>query len=205
MTLLVKFGRLTHGMTDPRKIYQRALDQTATIITAVRPDQFDLPTPCDGWDVKTLLNHIVGAVTRAALIGEGADALKISPFAPEGTSDWPAAYRDAADRARAAWADDAKLDALFNVPWGKVPGRGAVTGYAEEILTHGWDLAAATGQETERDPELAEFALEFVRRFIPSGGRENLPFGPAAPAPEGAGPYAQLAAWLGRTPTATVG
>lgn len=186
-------------MTDPRNIYKRSLDQTGTIVAAVRPDQFDLRTPCAEWDVRGLLSHIVGAVTRAALIGEGADAMAVPPFADPATADWPAAYRAAADRAVAAWSDDAKLDALVAVPWGKVPGRGAVTGYAEEILTHGWDLAVATGQETERDPSLAEFALDFVQRTLPPDSRDQAPFDVAVEAPPEAGPYARLAAWLGRT------
>ena len=46
----------------------------------------------------------------------------------------------------AVWADDARLDALVTVPWGRVPGRAAVWGYMREALVHGWDLAVATGQ-----------------------------------------------------------
>lgn len=193
-------------MTDPRSIYRQALDQTGTIVAAVRPGQLDRPTPCDEWDVRALLSHMVGAVTRAALIGEGADALAIPPFADPATPDWPAAYREAAGRALSAWADDAKLDVLFAVPWGKVPGRGVVLGYAQEIVTHGWDLAVATGQETERDPALAESALELMRRILPPGIRGgDVPFGEVIEPPAGAGPYARLAAWLGRTPPANAG
>jgi uncharacterized protein (TIGR03086 family) len=70
-------------------------------------------------------------------------------------------------RATAAWADDAKLDTLVEVPWGKVPGRFALAGYIQEILAHGWDLARATGQETERDPELATWALAAAKRILP--------------------------------------
>ena len=174
-------------------------------MAAVRPDQLDLPTPCAQWDVRRLLGHIVGAVTRAALVGEGEDALASPPFADPATADWPAAYwaaayREAADRAIGAWSDDAKLDALFAVPWGKVPGRGAVTGYVQEVLAHGWDLAVATGQEAEGDPSLAEFALDFARRALPPEIRPEAPFGAVVEPPPGAGPYARLAAWLGRTP-----
>jgi len=82
-----------------------------------------------------------------------------------------------------------------------VPGRGALTGYVQEVAMHGWDLASATGQETELDPELAEFALAFAHRMLPPERRgDDTPFAPVVPAPEGAGRYAQLAAWLGRTP-----
>ena len=86
------------------------------------------------------------------------------------------------------------------MPWGKVPGHVAVAGYVREVLAHGWDLARATGQETELDPELGAYALEISRRSLPESGREGIPFGPVVPAPASAGVYAQFAAWLGRTP-----
>lgn len=39
----------------------------------------------------------------------------------------------------------------------------------------------------------------------PVAGREDIPFGFVVPAPAGAGVYAQMAAWLGRTPDAPLG
>jgi len=191
-------------MNDPREIFSRAVAQTESIIAAVRPDQANLPTPCTAWNVRTLVSHMAGAVTRIALIGEGrADALSIPPFAAldgQPAGEWAATFRAAGARAAAAWADDVKLDALYAVPWGKVPGRVAVAGYVREVLAHGWDLASATGQETELDPELGAYGLEISRRSLPEAGREDIPFGFVVPAPAGAGVYAQMAAWLGRTP-----
>ena len=191
-------------MNDPREIFSRAVAQTESIIAAVRPDQANLPTPCTDWNVRTLVSHMAGAVTRIALIGEGrADALSIPPFAAldgQQVGEWAATFRAAGARAAAAWADDVKLDALYTVPWGKVPGRIAVAGYVREVLAHGWDLASATGQETELDPDLGAYGLEISRRSLPEAGREDIPFGFVVPAPAGAGVYAQMAAWLGRTP-----
>jgi uncharacterized protein (TIGR03086 family) len=216
-----------NGMNDPRDIFGRAVAQTESIIAAVRQDQAGLPTPCDEWDVRTLVSHMVGVVIRVALVGEGADALSVPPFAeltddppgsragspagnvagsPAGNAaanpalGWAAAYRAARARAAAAWADDAKLDAMFAVPWGKVPGRVVLAGYVREVLAHGWDLAVATGQETELDQELGAFALEVSKRSLPAGGREGIPFWPVVTVPAEAGTYAKLAAWLGRTP-----
>lgn len=186
---------------DPRPIYARALGQTESIIERVQPGQLGRPTPCSEYDVRALLSHMVGGVNRAAMFGEGADGLAV-PARADGVPDdgWPAAFRQASARAQAAWADDAKLDAPVTVPWGQVPGRAAVTGYVQEVLTHGWDLATATGQQPELDPELAEFALAFAHRVLPPEPRGGeIPFGPVAPAPNGAGPYTQLATWLGRT------
>ena len=188
--------------TDPREIHQRAVAQTESIVAAVVPAQLGLPTPCPEYDVRALLSHTVGGLNRIALVGEGADALAV-PARADGVPDdgWLAAYRAAAARARAAWADDAKLDALFEVPWGKVPGRIAISGYVQEITVHGWDLARATGQPTELDPELATWVLAVAQRILPPEPRGGeIPFGPVVPVPEGAGVYARLAAWLGRQP-----
>ena len=188
--------------TDPREIHQRAMAQTESIVAAVEPVQLTLPTPCAEYDVLALLSHIVGGLNRIAIVGEGGDALAV-PARADGVPDdgWLAAYRVARSRATAAWADEAKLDAVVEVPWGKVPGRIAVSGYVQEILTHGWDLAKATGQPTEGDPELAAWTLVLARRILPPEPRGGeVPFGPVVRVPPDAGPYAQLAAWLGRQP-----
>jgi uncharacterized protein (TIGR03086 family) len=191
------------NMTDPRELHHRAMAQTEKIVGAVQPRQLGLPTPCADYDVRALLSHIVGGLTRIALVGEGADALAVAPVA-DGVADdgWAEAYRAASTRAARAWADDAALDAMVTVPWGTVPGRVALAGYIQEILAHGWDLAVATGQPSEGDPELAAWTLAVARRILPPEPRgvPQVPFGPVVPAPPGAGPYAQLAAWLGRRP-----
>ncbi len=192
----------TQNIPDPRPVHARALAQTEWIVAAVGQDQLGLPTPCPEYDVRTLLSHMVGGQNRIATVGEGGDGLAVVPPA-DGVPDdgWLAAFRAAAGRARTAWADDAELDALVEVPWGKVPGRIAVSGYVMEILTHGWDLARATGQPTELDPELASWVLAVARQILPPEPRGGeIPFDPPVPVPPDAGPYAQLAAWLGRQP-----
>jgi len=194
---------MTENM-DPRPLHRRAVAQTGTVVAAVTPDQFALPTPCTEYDVRALLSHIVGGLTRAALVGEGDPGALARPAMADGVPDdgWPDAYRATAARATAAWADDTKLDTLVEVPWGKVPGRFALAGYVQEVLTHGWDLARATGQETERDPELATWALVTAKRILPPDirGDAGVPFGPVVEVSPDAAPYAQLAAWLGRHP-----
>jgi uncharacterized protein (TIGR03086 family) len=190
------------SQADPREIHRRAVIQTEAVVAAVRPDQLDLPTPCADYDVRALLSHMVGGLNRVAAVGAGGDALARPARAEEVPDDgWLDAYRAAAQRAAAAWADDARLDAMVEVPWGKIPGRLAMAGYLQEILAHGWDLARATGQPTEGDPELARVALAAARQVLPAEGRgADIPFGPVVPVPADAPAYAQLAAWLGRRP-----
>lgn len=192
-------------MTDPRELYGRTLAQTGAIIEAVRPEQLGLPTPCGDWDVRALLGHIVSGVGKVARTGEAA-LTGAPPSADSRTDgagigdDWTRAFRTAGERVAAAWKDDATLDAMIAVPWGTIPGRAALSGFTGELLTHCWDLAVATGQPSELDPGLAAFALDLYQRILPAEGRDKTPFGPPVPAPENAGGYARLAAWLGRTP-----
>jgi uncharacterized protein (TIGR03086 family) len=137
---------------------------------------------------------MVGGLNRIAIMGEGGDALAVAPRA-DGVPDdgWLTAYRTASSRARAAWADDATLNALVEAPWGKVPGRIALSGYVQEILTHGWDLARATGQPTELDPELASWVLAVARQILPPEPRGGeIPFAPPVPVPPTPAPTPSL-------------
>lgn len=67
---------------------------------------------------------------------------------------------------------------------------------------HGWDLATATGQTAELNPDLGGVALDSARRFVPAEPRGgHVPFGPVVPVPDDADVYTRLAGWLGRRPT----
>lgn len=186
--------------TDPRPLYARAMDQADTLVRDTRPDQFDLPTPCDEFDVRALLGHLVAVARRVAHVAGGGDALEIPHVVPD-LADPAAAFAEAGRAADRAWADDAVLDTVLRLPFGELPGRAALLAYAQELTMHAWDLARATGRESTLDVELGVFALETAQRFVPAeprGGR--IPFGPVVPVPADAGPYARLAGHLGRTP-----
>ncbi|EST33413.1 TIGR03086 family metal-binding protein [Streptomyces roseochromogenus] len=194
---------MTNVFTDPRPLYTRATEQAAALIKTVRPEDLTRPTPCTEYDVRMLLSHIVGATRRIAVIGEGGDGLAVHPFA-DGVADdgWSAAYDEVRVRVLEAWESDERMTAPVRVPWGEVPGHAALSGYVMEIVTHTWDLAEALGHPLQLDLELAEFALATARRVLPDSRPrgEETPFGTRQEAPEEAGAYDQLAAWLGRKP-----
>jgi uncharacterized protein (TIGR03086 family) len=69
-----------------------------------------------------------------------------------------------------------------------------------DTFTHAWDVAKATGQDTDLAPELAAQLLEASKMMIQPAFRseEGTVFGPEQTAPDGASTADQLAAFLGR-------
>jgi uncharacterized protein (TIGR03086 family) len=177
---------------------RRALDQSARVVAAVKPEQGDLPTPCEQWSVRDLLDHLISglSVFRRMAIGEPRGEFR------GGLSgdDWTGQYNARAAELLATWQE---LDR-----------KGAVEGKAEttvgltvmDVVIHGWDLAQATGQQPELDEDLGARVLAFARGFVRPEGRAatrgevagGVPLGPAVRVPDDAPVYTRLAAFLGR-------
>lgn len=183
---------------DPRPVYAAATEWVTSLLQAVAPDQLDNPTPCTEFDVLALSGHLLGTAGRAAALGAGTDIFAVSVT---DRLHEPAEYAATTRRARELWSDDAKLDAPVTVPWGTVPGSGALWGYVNETLVHGWDLAVATGQDAEAPAGLAEATLPIAQMFIGADIREigDVPFGEVVTSRSDAGPTEVLANWSGRT------
>jgi hypothetical protein len=45
-------------MIDASTLYRRACDEFDARVQAIRPDQWDAPTPCSDWTVRDLVNHV---------------------------------------------------------------------------------------------------------------------------------------------------
>ncbi|MFW0794004.1 TIGR03086 family metal-binding protein [Gordonia sp. CPCC 205515] len=183
---------------DPRPVYSAATRWVTDLLTNVREDQLDSLTPCDEFDVRALAGHLIGTAGRAVALGEAGDVLAVSSRDDRYDAT---TYEKLTDRAIELWSDDAKLSAPVRVPWGEVPGAGALWGYVNETLVHGWDLAVATGQDSEPDAALAEATLVIAKQFIPAEIRADdaVPFSPVVEPRPGAGATERLANWSGRS------
>src|SRR6266496_6391101 len=45
---------------DVVELHQRTTDNSIRLVNEVGPDQWSAPTPCSDWDVRALVNHVVG-------------------------------------------------------------------------------------------------------------------------------------------------
>ena len=177
---------------------QQVIASTRSILADVTPDQMQNPTPCASWDVAGLINHLVGAqhFFAAGIKGQppiGAD----SDFA---AGDYLAAYDEATAALVACFEADGVMQSTVKMPFGEMPAA-AVMGLAmNDTFTHGWDLAKATGQDTNLAPELATALVAQAKANISENfrGPEGAPFAAEQTADDDAAPADHLAAFLGR-------
>src|SRR6266542_3433480 len=189
---------------DPVELFERCCGETERVVAGVRPNALAQPTPCAQWDVRALLNHVVGTlVVFADALENRTPAAPPDPLAhgaPDLVGRRPlAAYQEAAERALKASRREGALDTTYPSAFGDMPG-GALFGFTTmDVLVHGWDIARATDQQVALDPELAEAVLGFARQAIMPAMR-GTSIGPeidvAADAPVGD----RLLAFVGRRP-----
>jgi uncharacterized protein (TIGR03086 family) len=180
--------------------FGRALAAVEALVVAVPPAQLSQQTRCDGWDVRALVNHLIFEnLAHAALANREAIPT------PDATTDYigtdhVAAYRRSAEIARAALSRPSLLEQRFGPA--EAPGFMIVQQAINEQLTHGWDLAKATGQPTDVAADVAEESLAVLRVWLREAPRgPGSGYEPEQPAPAGASATDRLAAYLGRPVT----
>ncbi len=181
---------------NPLAQFDRAAAVAEEVIAAVKPDQFDHPTPCTTWTVRQVINHIVtGNLFFASIVSGGPRPDRSRDHLGD---DPVGAFREAVRHLRAAFAGEGVLARTYDTPIGPGPGPLLVRMRVNEMFVHAWDVAKATGQSTDLDPQLAEHCLAGFRAvpFIPRG--EGTAFGVEQEPPAGATAADRLAAFVGR-------
>ncbi len=138
--------------------HARALDATGRVVAGIPADRWQAPTPCPQWDVRGLVNHVVSGNLWAAELGAGRTIEQVGDRLDGDVlgADPAAAYAASASAASAAFRRPGALDAPCAVSYGPVPGAVYAGHRLIDVLIHGWDLAAATGQDTTLDDQLVE-------------------------------------------------
>jgi uncharacterized protein (TIGR03086 family) len=187
------------ALPDLRDAVHAAQAWVARLVEGVRPEQLGNATPCTDFDVEALVKHLFGVANRLVAMGAGHPADSVPPTIPALPDDVVGAYRARVEQGRQAWADPAALGRTVEAPFGRAPGAVVLGAYLAENLTHGWDLARATGQDPEADPELVGPAYATMLRALPAQGRDDtFPFDPPVEPAADAGPTERLANWSGR-------
>jgi uncharacterized protein (TIGR03086 family) len=185
---------------DLVKAHDHALELTEAIVAAVRPDQLALPTPCAEFDVRMLLGHMIAGNDRFTVVAKGGDIESRPAMATFDGDDPVRAYRGSAAAVSAAWHDPGAQERPALLPIGEVPGEVALAVHTVETIVHGWDIAKATGQPTEIEPELCAFAWEAAKGISDELRGPGRQFGPVVFVTPTASDTDRLVAWMGRQP-----
>jgi uncharacterized protein (TIGR03086 family) len=186
-------------MVDIALMHRRALDETRGYVAGIDRAQWSLDTPCEGWDVKELLNHLVSGNLWAGELAAGATIEEVGDrFDGDVVGDDAlVSYESSAHVAAAAFEAPGALDAPCAVSYGPVPGSVYAGHRFVDVLIHGWDLAVATGQDATLDPELVGVAysrLQAEADLVRGSGM----FGEDLTVPADAGAQTRLLAFIGR-------
>jgi uncharacterized protein (TIGR03086 family) len=175
------------------------------LVTNVRDDQLTAATPCSETTLGGLIDHVDGlsqAFTAAAL-KSGTEASNAGPSADASRlgTDWRERISGRLAGLAAAWQDESAWQGMTRAGGQDVPAELAGVIALNEVIVHSWDIAAASGQTFDCDPELVKAACEFVQPTA-SENPDGVPglFGPAVAVPDDASPLDQLIGLTGRQP-----
>lgn len=180
---------------------EQVVQGTGAVVDAVRPDQLALPTPCSGWTVGGLLNHVVGVSEKVGKSVSGeTDHPRTTPGDRLG-KDWQARYWEtAAVVVQGVRADPATLARTCYLPYGTFGGEVALAIYIFDVHVHGWDLATAIGCPYPGDERVASIALEVARLIVTPESRAQGQYAQSNSVAPGASVTHQLLAFTGRQP-----
>jgi uncharacterized protein (TIGR03086 family) len=104
-------------------------------------------------------------------------------------------YARLAASIRTAWLPLAETDEVV-APWGPCMALEAARGFTVETITHGWDLATATGQPSAAPNGIADRCLSYAATVIPNRPR-GVMYDPPVVETEASSTTEQLAHLLG--------
>lgn len=190
-------------VSDVIERLERTGAQLVELVTGVREEQWSHPTPCSEWDVAGLVRHVVlgNRIFVGVLAGHPVNPpVLLEEYASHGARLLPGDASESVADLVAAFRRPEVMQQAVTIPAGTVPGSVAAEIRVVENIVHGWDLSAATGQESSYLLQDVEDALAFTERtrgIVPEG---RTPFAEPVAVAGDAAPLDRLVALLGRQP-----
>jgi uncharacterized protein (TIGR03086 family) len=188
---------------DDIALLLQAIGYALAVADGIKPDLLSRPTPCQGWDLRTLLRH---ANESLAALLEAVDSGGVGAFpsAEDPAADPAATFRDRARRLADACTPAGRRyrgDRVIVIADRALALSAVACLGALEIALHGWDISRACGTRQPIPRALAADLLAIAPLLVAEGGRHPL-FAPPVIVPPATGPSDRLAAFLGRDPRA---
>jgi uncharacterized protein (TIGR03086 family) len=180
-------------MSEIAERYRRLFGQFAAKVALVSPEQWNAPSPCEGWTARDVVSHIVdvhGLFER--LVGRSFELQTTVADDPHAT------LREAGAIVQRDLDDPARAGAEFDGVFGRQTFAGAIDRFlCFDLVIHGWDLSRAVGLDDRIDPAEIGPLRATAESF---GSSLHLPSvcGPAIDVSPDADEQTKLLAFLGR-------
>ncbi|MFD4462807.1 TIGR03086 family metal-binding protein [Nocardia sp. NPDC058480] len=181
--------------------HERAVRLSIDAVEAASEAPLSIETPCAGWDLRALLEHM-GTQNRgfaAAARGANDPAVWVVNHAVDPIGDY---VRSAHEVVEAFAAGEARTVFLPEIPPGHFPAATALGFHLIDSVVHAWDVARSVGHVIDLDADLAPAALR-IAEAVPTGRarlRPGAAFGPALEVADTTATLARILGILGRSP-----
>jgi uncharacterized protein (TIGR03086 family) len=185
---------------DVPALHRRAVEGFGERVRAVREQDWAKPTPCGGWDVRALVNHLVyedrwtPEIFAGRTISEVGDRFEGDLLGENPQGAWSSASREAVT----AVSDSGALERVVHLSFGDFPGSEYAMQLFADHLIHAWDLARGIGGDGRLDPELVEVCATWFTPAVERAYRGTGAIGPRIDLADGADAQAILLARFGR-------
>ncbi|MFC4377312.1 TIGR03086 family metal-binding protein [Nocardia halotolerans] len=163
-----------------REHHESAVRLSSDAVHAAADSPLTIQTPCAGWDLRDLLEHMGTQNRGFAAAARGEEDPAVWEVRP--ATDPIADYLASAEEVVSAFAAPrVGTLALPELPPGRFPAPMALGFHLIDSVVHAWDVARSVGHHIELEPGLAETALA-IAEAVPSGESREQPgaaFGPA--------------------------
>jgi uncharacterized protein (TIGR03086 family) len=157
------------------------------LIESFDEKEWSSPTPCDEWDVRAVVDHLLD-VQRAFRVTMTGEAQQIT-----------SSFEDNTTVLSAAFEQEGALERTVTTRLGHILGRTALDILTMEHLIHGWDLGRATGNVPAFADSVTERILGFCEVMSPQLPPHLRNFKDPQPVADNAPVIDRLAAMSGRT------
>lgn len=187
-------------MPDLVELFERSTNRFGELVDSVEDGSWTSSTPCSDWDVRALVNHVVGEQLWAPHLVAGETIADVGDrFDGDVLGDDPkAAWRKAIGPSVDAFGG-ADLGGTVHLSYGDEKTEEYLVQMLTDAAVHGWDLAQGIGTDLTIEGETAELLLaHWTEREAMVRGSGV--FGDQVDVPSSASAQDRLLALLGRAP-----
>ncbi|GAA3679991.1 TIGR03086 family metal-binding protein [Nocardioides ginsengisoli] len=185
----------------PLDLLRTSADDFGRRLRLVGPDDWDRATPCTDWDVRALVNHVVGGNVRYTLLLSGADTAEVEATRTVDHlgDDAVGAFERTAAEVLARFGEDGVHQRVVHHVAGPRTGGELLSMRILDTEVHAWDLARAIGADERLDDDVVAYLLAYASEG--EHGPQQPSFGPAVDDPQRGEPdQDHLLRLLGRDP-----